>query len=247
MGGGSQQLRQYRIARRDGATTEDTASMAGITTGEARLIDADDAKYPPGPEAYVILNASPSPEAANDQDRPQLWLDVPKGQTFDEWRAMGEKLHRTERVLNWWIGDWWAAGEHRYGERAKAAAEGIFGVGYQALKDMAMVARAFEPSRRRDLLTFTHHRETAALPPEEADALLSKAESESLPTRQLRIEAMKRKVALGLFAPREDDDPEHTFQVDVARRWNRAPVAYRESIFELIQEAAQNGFGEIDP
>jgi hypothetical protein len=35
-----------------------------------------------------------------------------------------------------------------------------------------MVCRKFETSRRREDLTFNHHREVAALAPDEADALL---------------------------------------------------------------------------
>jgi len=52
---GSLQLRTYRIARRGGKSTNDSALEAGITMGEARLIDADDAKNPPPEEAYTPL------------------------------------------------------------------------------------------------------------------------------------------------------------------------------------------------
>jgi hypothetical protein len=37
--------------------------------------------------------------------------------------------------------------------------------------DAASVSRAFETSRRREDLSFKHHAEVAALPPDEADAL----------------------------------------------------------------------------
>lgn len=53
--GGSQQLRIFRIAIRDGATVEDAAERAGMSLGEARLHAADDAKNPPPPEAYTLL------------------------------------------------------------------------------------------------------------------------------------------------------------------------------------------------
>lgn len=60
--------------------------------------------------------------------------------------------------------------------RAKAAAEGQFGQReFQALADCAMVSRKFETSRRREVLSFTHHAEVAALPSAEADALLDQA------------------------------------------------------------------------
>ena len=52
----------------------------------------------------------------------------------------------------WWSGNWWAFGEHRYGERkAIVTAEDWEGPSYQTCKDAAMVCRAYERSRRRDL------------------------------------------------------------------------------------------------
>ena len=43
------------------------------------------------------------------------------------------------------------------------------GPAYESCRAAARVAREFETSRRRDLLSFQHHREVAALPPDEAD------------------------------------------------------------------------------
>ena len=76
------------------------------------------------------------------------------------------------------FGDWWTFGGHRYGDRARAAAQGIFGRSFQGLADCGFVARAFETSRRREVLSFSHHAEVAALPPDEADELLDLAEAD---------------------------------------------------------------------
>jgi len=46
------------------------------------------------------------------------------------------------------------------------------GPAYESCRAAARVARDFETSRRRGLLSFQHHRELAALPPDEAEALL---------------------------------------------------------------------------
>lgn len=173
-----------------------------------------------------------------------LALAIPQDQTFEQWVAMGRDLFEGQRVINWWIGDWWAAGSHRYGERAAAAAQGVFGLEYKSLSMYGSICRAFEPSRRLEHLTFSHHAEVAALPPSEADTLLAAAQNERLSTRELRVEAMKRKVALGLFVPREDDDPDHTELLDIARRWNRAKRSVRETFLELANES---GLDEIDP
>lgn len=45
--GGSLQLRLYRLARADGATAAEATVFAGITCGEAALIENDDARRPP--------------------------------------------------------------------------------------------------------------------------------------------------------------------------------------------------------
>lgn len=47
---------------------------------------------------------------------------------------------------------------------AGAAASGVEGPAYQRCMDAAAVARRFETSRRREVLSFKHHREVAALP-----------------------------------------------------------------------------------
>jgi hypothetical protein len=51
-------------------------------------------------------------------------------------------------------------------------AEDWEGPSYQGCIDAGTVARAFEITRRHVDLSFAHHREVAALPPAEADALL---------------------------------------------------------------------------
>lgn len=119
-------------------------------------------------------------------EAPRLSLDLPDSLPFEEWIGIGRQLCAGQQALNWHIGDWWAFGDHRYGDRAKLAAEGIFGREFQSLMDMASVARKFETTRRRDVLSFTHHREVASLPDEMADAILDRAESEHLSTREVR-------------------------------------------------------------
>lgn len=126
-------------------------------------------------------------------ESPALGLDVPEGQSFEQWTEMGRSLASASKVLNWWIGDWWAAGSHRYGERAAVAAQGIFGREFGSLANLASVCRAFQTSRRREHLSFTHHAEVAGLPPAKADALLDKAERENLSTRDIRSAAQTTK------------------------------------------------------
>lgn len=173
-----------------------------------------------------------------------LSLSLPDGLGFDAWQRIGQELCSREKVLNWWIGDWWAFGQHRYGERASIAGEAIFGKGYGALRNIGSVARSFETSRRRDTLTYTHHAEVAALPPHEADALLERAEEQDLSTRELRIAALKRKVHLGIVRPRDvDDDWNYKALKAIAAAWNRAERSVREEFANLVSDS---DFGVIE-
>lgn len=127
------------------------------------------------------------------QDDPPLGLDLRRAMSFDDWLELGRRLCSGAKVVNWWIGDWWSFGSHRYGARAEAAAKGIFGREFQTLANLASVCRSFETSRRREHLTWTHHVEVAALEPEAADELLDKAEASEWSTRDLRREVMRRR------------------------------------------------------
>ena len=93
----------------------------------------------------------------------------------------------------WWIGDWWAFGDHNYGERASQAA-GVNGDGYQfqSLMDAGWVARKIETSRRREGLSWNHHKEVAALDPDEQDEFLDKAIEDGWTRNQLRTHVRRR-------------------------------------------------------
>jgi|SRR5579859_535386 len=141
--------------------------------------------------------------------------------TEDEWKAVGETLGRMDRSVSWWIGDWWAFGEHSYGDR-KAIVERPewSGPGFQACRDAAFVARAFSMSRRRDVLSFSHHREVAALEPAEADALLDLAEANRWSKLGLRGEVHRRNVTIGAQPSAQTGQVEDLFQaVAGGRKW----------------------------
>lgn len=165
-------------------------------------------------------------------DEPQLALDLPKGQSFEEWVEAGRNLASANKVLHWWIGDWWAAGSHRYGERAKVAAQGIFGREFQTLANLASVCRAFTTSRRREHLSFSHHAEVAALSPTKADSLLERAEREGWSVRDLRAEAIMARESTARW-----------FDARPPTRYDRDEA--KEAIFKRLDQAAASG--EICP
>jgi uncharacterized protein (UPF0335 family) len=63
---GSLNLRQYRRARRDGETLERACEISGLTHGEARLTDAEDARNPPPPEAFDLIGHNSRNETMSD-------------------------------------------------------------------------------------------------------------------------------------------------------------------------------------
>jgi hypothetical protein len=113
--------------------------------------------------------------------------------TFDQWNEIGLTLVRGATSMQWWWADWWIYSDRRYGERAAIVdADNWEGPSFSQLMTLGSIARAFETSRRRKFLSFSHHRETAGLKAETADELLdwceeTVAESGKPPTiRELR-------------------------------------------------------------
>ena len=93
---------------------------------------------------------------------------------IDGWKMLGAKIAFYSEATTWWLGDWLLFGEIRYGRRYR---EGIAltGLDYKTLRNYAVVARRFEPSRRRPHLSFQHHAEVCALPDDVQDSWLDLA------------------------------------------------------------------------
>lgn len=129
---------------------------------------------------------------------------LPADLTEDAWLQLGLRLGRLERVSPWWIGDWWAYAEDRSGYRKVLATVGLTS---KLGRDAAVVCRRFEPSRRRDTLSFAHHREVSLLDPEPADALLDQADVRGWSARVLRaaVNRQRRGVPASLTTCSTDD------------------------------------------
>lgn len=92
-----------------------------------------------------------------------------------EWAAAGRRLGAVGRCVQWFLGDWIAYGNARFGERY-ARASRITGYDPQTLMNMVYVASRFPASRRRENLSWSHHETLAALDREEQDHWLDRAE-----------------------------------------------------------------------
>lgn len=84
---------------------------------------------------------------------------LPPTITREQWISAGAALSKIEQSKQWWQGDWWNSCQ--WGDGRDACEE--IGVEYQTAQDCGMVCRSFEFSRRRENLTFTHHREVCAI------------------------------------------------------------------------------------
>jgi hypothetical protein len=112
-------------------------------------------------------------------------LKIPRAVTFAEYRRLGHALGRMGKAAQWWYGDWMLVGEQRFGEEyAQAVSE--TGLDENTLLSAQYVASRFPPARRREVLSWSHHREVAALEPELADKWLDRAEKESWSRAELR-------------------------------------------------------------
>jgi hypothetical protein len=113
-----------------------------------------------------------------------------------EWLEHGRRLGALGRGVSWWIGDWLLYGNLRHGERYARASRAT-GYDRQSLMNMAYVASRFEVGRRRAALSWTHHAEVAALPVDEQEHWLTRAEDDRMSVRSLRTEvrAIRRRRA----------------------------------------------------
>lgn len=151
--------------------------------------------------------------------------DLPANLPLERWLEVGETLQQMERSIQWWLGDWWNYGVRQYGEMAAQASKDhvkdITGYAYHTVLNAATVAKAFDPSRRRENLSWSHHEAVKALPSHEAESLLDRAEADGLNVFAVRDRARTRRKALSgraidatgtpigddlrIWAPAEDD------------------------------------------
>jgi hypothetical protein len=104
---------------------------------------------------------------------------------FESWTALGSRIGAHANASSWWLGDWLLFGRMKYGRRYKEAVA-TTGLDYQTLRNYASVARRFDPSRRREDLTFQHHAEVASMTDEDQDSWLAQAAAGGWSKQELR-------------------------------------------------------------
>jgi hypothetical protein len=149
-------------------------------------------------------------------------LSLPENLPLDSWKQIGEQIHVISDASAWWIGDWLRFGRDKYPDRYKRAI-GETSLEYQTLRNYAWVAGRFDASRRRDRLSFQHHLEVAALPQDQQDLWLQRAEQFGWSRNDLRAELRCYR-----------DDPAAAHPLPMAAVQLRVPAERRQ----LWQDAA---------
>ncbi|WP_310533154.1 hypothetical protein [Novosphingobium sp.] len=164
-----------------------------------------------------------------------LALILPDDCPYPQWLATGRSLANQKRNIDWLIGDWLAFGRAHYPEQIEMALAEL-GEDPKRVKRIEATVRAF-PSHMRDAsLSFDHHAHVADMPRQEALPLIKAAHDAHWTARQMRVEAMLRKLDIGQNLPR-DDDPAHDALLSLSRAWNRAPVTVRQEFADMIAES----------
>jgi hypothetical protein len=112
-------------------------------------------------------------------------LKVEGNPTFEEWEAAVHGAKCLAVFGLWFYGDLMVFGQERFGERYSQVLEASDYTD-DALRLAEWVAKKFPPERRYPELSFSHHKEVAALPPKEADRLLAKAIEKGWSKRDIR-------------------------------------------------------------
>ena len=180
-------------------------------------------------------------------------LSLPDGMSFDSWRELGSRITLVVNCSVWWLGDWLVYGERAYGDRYKQAIAET-SLSYQTLRNYAWVARKFPASRRRDTLSFGHHVEVAALPDEEQDAWLARAEQSNWSCSKLRRALRAAKLANCRVSEGEETAQTRALKIEVPaarhERWLLAAGQRNCSVTDWIITTLDRAAGEelhLDP
>ena len=101
-------------------------------------------------------------------------MSLPEDLSYEHWLECGHGLDRMNRAALWWLGDWWAFGQQRYGVRVEAIKE--LDWEFQTCVNAGTVSSRIESNRRRLLLSFSHHAEVASLGTDEQEQFLTRWE-----------------------------------------------------------------------
>lgn len=171
-------------------------------------------------------------------------ISVIEAAPIDAWVDRGRSLASQRRDVDWAIADWMNEGKDA-GFLTQAGFDLLsenLGIAPAKLK-MIHKAAAIPAHLRDTSLTVEHHAHVAELPAQEQMELLTEAKRQHWSDDALRKQAISRKVETGCAAMLSPDEWDDLSRMQFLHVWNRASLAAREDIAELI---ADSDMGVID-
>ncbi|QWG13650.1 hypothetical protein KMZ29_02620 [Bradyrhizobium sediminis] len=132
-------------------------------------------------------------------------LILPYSLDPDQWKELGTKLSDIHGGMQWAIGDWWAYGDEKYGQRKAAAIAKKLPYEFGSLMNLGRVARRVTSSFRNEALSYSHHVAVAALPPEDQKKYLERSVKLEWSVSKLQGALAARRERAGLDDVRRKD------------------------------------------
>jgi hypothetical protein len=170
-------------------------------------------------------------------------LRLRQGMRFDAWLRTGRRLSEFSSASAWWLGDWLLYGQRTFSRRYEEALKAT-SLDYQTLRNYAWVARRFEPSRRRDTLSFQHHAEVAALPEAHQDLWLQRCERLRWSRNELRTHLREARRAADA-ASAECAVLRLEVPAGRERRWREAAAASGQPLHEWLAATLDTAADEL--
>ena len=123
-------------------------------------------------------------------------INLSEGMKKAEWKKVGKQLSKLERGVQWAVGDWVNYGVVHYNDGLNEATEILAHLGPDTIVKYADVAAAFDDTRRRDNLEFSHHRAVMSLARVQQDMLLDEASTLEYTVRE--IEQRRNEIRTGV-------------------------------------------------
>ena len=113
---------------------------------------------------------------------------------LEDWARIGDVLRRAESGIQWWLGDWMAYGDRKYGDTKYAQAVDVHeqtGINVDTLRYYQHVSEKVAPVRRLTNLSWSHHQVISGLDADDQKRWLKTAATEGYSYRELKREVEK--------------------------------------------------------
>lgn len=135
----------------------------------------------------------------------EVSLTIRPDLTFEEWEELWASLSAIQRSHLFWVGDALNFSERQFSEKW---AQVLDSYANESQRGAKWVCERIEPQRRRENLTYTHHKIVASLIPVLQDELLAKAEFERTPDgKVMSTRELTKLVENARPRPRKAPDP----------------------------------------